>query len=102
MARTKQTARSSVSNKLPKKHLYISHRVARKTAPLSGKTAQTIPLTGHKGMKKIHHFKPGTLAIKEIRKYQRNVRVIEEGISALHHLGFGLFRPSCLFENSHS
>lgn len=80
MARTKQTARYSAASKLPRKHLFINHRVARKTAVLSGKAPVpvAVPITGQKGIKKVNLFKPGTMALREIRKYQRNVRILNE------------------------
>lgn len=78
MARTKQTARYSSASKLPRKHLYINHRVARKTAVLTGTTPVAAPISGQKGMKKVNLFKPGTLALREIRKYQRNVTIFDE------------------------
>ena len=55
MARTKQTARKSTGGKAPRKALATI--AARKTAP-SG------------GVKKPHRFRPGTVALREIRKYQ--------------------------------
>ena len=55
MARTKQTARKSTSSKAPKKAL--ARKAARKTAPSRG------------GVKKPHRFRPGTVALREIRKY---------------------------------
>lgn len=61
MARTKQTARKSTAQKVPRKQL-AAQKVARKTAPLSS------------GVKKPHKFRPGTVALREIRKYQKNVR----------------------------
>jgi histone H3 len=60
MARTKQTARKSTAQKVPRKQL-ISQKIARKSAPL---------ITG---VKKPHKFKPGTVALREIRKYQKSV-----------------------------
>jgi hypothetical protein len=65
MARTKQTARKSIGAKMPRKNIYITHRVARKSAPLNIKT----------GIKKVRLYKPGNVALKEIKKYQRNVIV---------------------------
>lgn len=53
MARTKQTARKSVASKLPRKHLYIANRVARKSAHSS-----------NIGVKKPKPFKPGTAALR--------------------------------------
>jgi histone H3 len=61
MARTKTTARKSASVKTPKKKTSV--KSAKKTAP---------PLaTG--GVKKAHRYRPGTVALREIRKYQKTV-----------------------------
>jgi histone H3 len=60
MARTKQTARKSTAQKVPRKQL-VAQKIGRKTAPLSS------------GVKKPHKFRPGTVALREIRKYQKNV-----------------------------
>ena len=61
MARTKQTARKSAAQKVPRKQL-AAQKIARKTAPLTT------------GVKKPHKFKPGTVALREIRKFQKSVR----------------------------
>ena len=61
MARTKQTARKSTAQKVPRKQL-AAQKIARKSAPLVS------------GVKKHHKFKPGTVALREIRKYQKSVR----------------------------
>ncbi len=58
MARTKQTSRKSTGSKAPRKQL--ASKVAGKSAPSSG------------GMKKPHKFRPGTVAIREIRRYQKS------------------------------
>ena len=55
MARTKQTARKSTAAKAPRKQL--ASKAARKSAPATG------------GIKKPHRFRPGTVALREIRKY---------------------------------
>lgn len=60
MARTKQTARKSTAQKVPRKQL-VAQKIARKSAPMST------------GVKKPHRFKPGTVALREIRKYQKSV-----------------------------
>lgn len=57
MARTKQTARKSTGGKAPRKALATA--AARKSAPGSG------------GVKKPHRYKPGTVALREIRRYQK-------------------------------
>jgi histone H3 len=63
MARTKQTARKSTGGKAPRK------AVATKAAKKSANTA-----TG--GVKKPHRFKPGTVALREIRKYQKSTDLL--------------------------
>jgi len=61
MARTKQTARKSAGGKAPRKQL--ASKVARKSAPSSG-------------VKKPHRFRPGTQALREIRRYQRTTDLL--------------------------
>ena len=63
MARTKQTARKSTAQKVPRKQL-TAQKIARKSAPMVS------------GVKKPHRFKPGTVALREIRKYQKSVSCI--------------------------
>ena len=58
MARTKQTARKSTGGKAPRKQL--ATKAARKSAPATG------------GVKKTHRFRPGTVALREIRRYQKS------------------------------
>ena len=62
MARTKQTARKSTGGKAPRKHL--ASKAARKSAPAAG------------GVKKAHRFRPGTVALREIRKYQKGTELL--------------------------
>jgi histone H3 len=62
MARTKQTSRKSVGGKAPRKHL--ATKAARKSAPASG------------GVKKPHRYRPGTVALREIRRYQRSTDLL--------------------------
>lgn len=57
MARTKQTARKSEGGLAPRRQLATA--AARKSAPMSG------------GIKKPHRFRPGTVALREIRRYQK-------------------------------
>ena len=54
MARTKQTARKSTGGKAPRKQL--ATKAARKSAPATG------------GVKKPHRYRPGTVALREIRR----------------------------------
>ena len=58
MARTKQTARKSTGGKAPRKQL--ATKAARKNAPATG------------GVKKPHRYRPGTVALREIRRYQKS------------------------------
>ena len=64
MARTKQTARKSTSGKAPRK---LSHlpAVARKSAPA---------IIGC--VKKARRFHPGTVALREIRRYQKSTQLL--------------------------
>ena len=62
MARTKQTARKSTGGKAPRKQL--ATKAARKSAPASG------------GVKKPHRYRPGTVALREIRKYQKSTDLL--------------------------
>ncbi|CAM0877077.1 unnamed protein product [Alopecurus aequalis] len=59
MARTKCTARKSTGGKAPTKQLRAFYAAARKTAPSTG------------GVKKPRRYRPGTVALREIRKYQK-------------------------------
>lgn len=63
MARTKQTARKSTAQKVPRKQL-VAQKIARKSAPVAS------------GLKKPHRFKPGTVALREIRKFQKSVSIL--------------------------
>ncbi|XP_066344090.1 histone H3.3-like [Miscanthus floridulus] len=65
MARTKCTARKSTGGKAPRKQLVRSIFVAaRKTAPMTG------------GVKKPRRYRPGTVALREIRKYQKGAELL--------------------------
>ena len=62
MARTKQTARKSTGGKAPRNRL--ATKAARKSAPAPG------------GIKKPHRYRPGTVALREIRKYQKSTEFL--------------------------
>ena len=62
MARTKQTARKSSGGKAPRKQL--ATKAARKSAPAST-SAQ-----------KPRRYRPGTVALREIRKYQKSPELL--------------------------
>ncbi len=58
MARTKQTARKSTGGKAPKKQI-----VSRKIPPTAG-------------IKKPHRYRPGTVALREIRRFQKSTELL--------------------------
>ena len=62
MARTKQTARKSTAGKAPRKQL--ATKAARKSAPSTA------------GVKKPHRYRPGTVALREIRRYQKSTDLL--------------------------
>lgn len=62
VARTKQTARKSHGGKAPKKQM--ATKAARKSAAYTG------------GVKKPRRYRPGTLALREIRKYQKSTELL--------------------------
>jgi histone H3 len=59
MARTKQTARKSTGGKVPRS-LLSTKSAMKKLAPAGA------------GVKKPHRYRPGTVALREIRKYQKS------------------------------
>ena len=62
MARTKQVARKSTGGQMPRK--ILATKSARKSAPVGGR------------MKKPHRYRPGTVALREIRKYQKSTETL--------------------------
>lgn len=86
MARTKQTARKSTGGKAPRRDL--AAKAARRSAPACG------------GVKKAHRFRPGTVALREIRKYQKGTdllipklpfqRLVKEVVQDMASSGQGL------------
>ena len=62
MARTKQTARKSTGGKAPRKEL--ATKSARKSVPDTG------------GVKKPRRYRPGTVALRQIRKYQKSTDLL--------------------------
>ena len=61
MVRTKQVSQRAMHGKAPNRHL---GKKARKLAPATG------------GIKKPHRYRPGTVALREIRKYQKNTELL--------------------------
>jgi len=62
MARTKQTARKSTGGKAPRKQL--ATKAARRIAPSNG------------GLRRPHRYRPGTVALREIRRYQKSTDLL--------------------------
>lgn len=63
MARTKQVARKSCAQKIPRKKL-VAQNLARKSAPV------------FVGVKKPRRFRPGSVAVRQIKKYQRTTELL--------------------------
>ncbi len=61
MARTKQTARKSTGGKAPRQQMAAA--AGRRNAPGGG-------------VKRPHRFRPGTVALREIRKYQKSTETL--------------------------
>lgn len=58
-----QTARKSTGGKAPRKQL--AAKAARKQAPAAAG-----------GVKKPHRYRPGTVALREIRRYQKSTELL--------------------------
>jgi histone H3 len=70
MARTKQTARASTGGKAPRKQL--ATKAARMNAPDVG--GNNKPRRNKKP--RPHRFRPGTVALREIRQYQKSTDLL--------------------------
>ena len=64
MARTKQTAKKDGSGKRPNPKSIKAAQAARKAAATTG------------GIKKPHRYRPGTVALREIRRYQKSTELL--------------------------
>ena len=64
MARTKQTAKKDGSGKQPNPKSIKAAQAARKAAATTG------------GIKKPHWYRPGTVALREIRRYQKSTELL--------------------------
>ncbi|KAG8844656.1 histone H3.1 [Tulasnella sp. 330] len=60
----RQTARKSTGGKAPRKQLASKGQKAAKKTPSTG------------GVKKPHRYRPGTVALREIRKYQKSTELL--------------------------
>jgi histone H3 len=87
MARTKQTAQKSTGGKAPRPQLVT--KAARKAS-------------GTGGVKKPHRYRPGTVALREIRKYQKttNLLIRKLPFQRLVREIAQNFRPDLLFQST--
>jgi histone H3 len=88
MARVKQTARKTIAGKaLPFKMLSASHRrlAAQAVAQAAAQAAAPRPQLGaaprrilgaQGGVKKPHRYRPGTVALREIRRFQKTTELL--------------------------
>lgn len=76
MARTKQTARHSTGGKAPRKDL--ATKAARKTTYYAAAVRKTA--ANFQGLKKPRRYRPGTVALREIRKYQKSCDLLIQKI----------------------
>ena len=81
MARTKQTACKSTGGKAPRKQLVT--QAARNSAPIAG------------GFYKLHRYRPGTVALREIRKYQKSTDLLLRNPNYYSHQQY---QPGPVFE----
>lgn len=67
MARTLHKARPSTGGKAPRKHLFNRERMAKYINRSQ---------TAAGGVKKTHRYRPGTVALREIRRFQRSTDLL--------------------------
>jgi histone H3 len=72
MARTKQTARKSTGGAAPRKQM--ASKCARKSTATHA-ARKVAPATAE-NVKKPHRFRPGTVALRMIRKYQKSTELL--------------------------
>ena len=75
MARTKQTARKSTGGKAPRKQL--ATKAARQSTGGKVPRKQLVEKAARKqDVKKQHRFRAGTVALREIRRYQKSTELL--------------------------
>ena len=70
MARSKRPPRKLADSKAPRKSL--ATKAARKNSPATD------------GLKKPHRYRPGTVALREIRKYQKSTELLIRKVSSIN------------------
>jgi len=68
MARTKQTATKRTGGAADVRHKVVRQQLAAQAA------RRSLPSTG--GVKKPHRYRPGTVALREIRHYQKSTELV--------------------------
>uniref|UniRef100_A0A0L8I4H4 Core Histone H2A/H2B/H3 domain-containing protein n=1 Tax=Octopus bimaculoides TaxID=37653 RepID=A0A0L8I4H4_OCTBM len=88
MACTRQTARKSTGGEAPRKQL--ATKAARKSTPAIG------------GVKKPHRYRPGTVALHEIHRYQKSTELLIRKLPFQHlvHEIAQDFKPNLHFQSS--
>ena len=85
MARTKQTARKSTGGEYFNTTtslvarlsiLFYSGKAPRKQLAAKSQARKTAAPTAAGGVKKPHRFRPGTVALREIRRYQKSTELL--------------------------
>ena len=81
MARTKQAARKTPAGKAPRFQMLAQqarqHQLQQQKAPALPLRRLPVPQLGPRGgVKKPHRYRPGTVALHEIRKFQKNTELL--------------------------
>uniref|UniRef100_A0A915EBX8 Histone H2A/H2B/H3 domain-containing protein n=1 Tax=Ditylenchus dipsaci TaxID=166011 RepID=A0A915EBX8_9BILA len=75
MARTKQTAHKTVGGKTPSKQ--TAHKTVAGKAPRKALATKHAPgSSAAGGLKRPHRYRPGTVALREIRRYQKSTDLL--------------------------
>ena len=70
MARTKQTARKSTGGKAP------TEQLATSSARSAARKAGVRKASGQAGVRKRNRYRPGTVALRQIRRYQKSTELL--------------------------
>ncbi len=81
MARVKQVARKTSAGKAPRFHMLTQqarqHQLQQQNAPALPRRRSLVPQSGPRGgVKKPHRYRPGTVALREIRRFQKSTDLL--------------------------
>jgi histone H3 len=80
MARVKQTARKTIGGKAHRFTMLTAARAERQHQQAANAAAQAAPprrqLVGGGGGKKPHRYRPGTVALRQIRRFQKTTELL--------------------------